>query len=148
MSTRPQALGIAPDAYAALLSVEAAIAASGLEKHLLGLVKVRASQINGCAFCLDMHSHEARAAGETEQRLHVLAGWREAPLYTERERAALAWTERLTRVAAEGLPNDVRAHLTPLFSEPEIVYLTVAVGMINLWNRVVLGIGLHPPVRP
>lgn len=147
MSNRSHLPGLAPEAYGALRAVEAVIAESGLERRLLELVKIRASQINGCAFCLDMHSRAARDAGETAQRLDVLAGWHEAPFYTERERAALAWTERLTRLASDGAPEGGPAALAAQFSDREIGFLTAAVGMINLWNRVVLGLGVLPPVR-
>jgi AhpD family alkylhydroperoxidase len=136
-----------PEAYAALSQVEAGLRASGLDKAVLGLVKMRASQINGCAFCLDMHSHDARAAGETEQRLYLLNGWREAPVFTDREKAALAWCEHLTRVASDGAPDAVYDALRPHFSDTEIANLTLLVGMINLWNRIVIGSGMQPQVR-
>ena len=106
----------APQAYAALSGVERYIQSCGLEKKLIELVKMRASQINGCAFCLDMHSRDARSQGETEQRLYVLNAWRESPLYSPRERVALAWTECLTRVATEGAPDDAYAALEAEFS--------------------------------
>ncbi len=147
MSARPTLPAAAPEAYAALHAVEAAIAASGLEKTLIELVKMRASQINGCAFCLDMHARDARAAGETEQRLYVLSGWHEAPMFTDRERAALAWTDRLTRVATDGAPDHACDELVALFSPGEIAHLTLLVGMINLWNRVALGLGMRPKAR-
>ena len=136
---------VAPDAYRALSGVEAYIRGCGLEKKLVELVKMRASQINGCAFCLDMHSRDARRDGETERRLYLLNAWREAPLYSDRERAALAWTEHLTLVATQGAPAAVEAHdrLASVFSEIEIANLTVLIGMINLWNRVAIGGGFH-----
>jgi AhpD family alkylhydroperoxidase len=137
----------APATYKALRGVEDAIAASGLEKRLIELVKMRASQINGCGFCLDMHAADARAAGETEQRLYVLSGWRESSLYTDRERAALAWTDSLTRVADKGAPDAEYDELRRHFSEAEIANLTALAGMINLWNRVAVGFAMHPRAR-
>jgi AhpD family alkylhydroperoxidase len=101
-------------------------------------VKMRASQINGCAFCLDMHSKDARKAGETEQRLYLLNAWRESPLYSERERAALAWTECVTRIADTGAPDVEYESLRRQFSPAEIVNLTTLIGMINLWNRLAI----------
>jgi AhpD family alkylhydroperoxidase len=118
-----------------LIALGAQAAAAGLEPALLELVKLRASQLNGCAYCLDMHSKDARAAGETEQRLHLLAAWRETSLYTERERAALAWTEAVTLVAEGHVPDDVYAEVSARFSEPEVVALTLAVVAINGFNR-------------
>src|SRR4029079_5804162 len=103
------------------------------------LVKMRASQINGCAYCLDMHSKDARAAGETEQRLYVLNAWREAPFYTGRERAALAWTEAVTLVADTGIPDEVFDEVRPHFDDKELMDLTLAIGAINTWNRVAIG---------
>ncbi len=138
---------IAPEGIAALRKVEAYIRQSGLSPRLIELVKMRASQINGCAFCLDMHSKDARKAGETEQRLYLLNGWRESPLYTPRERAALAWTEALTRVATTQAPDADYDALRPHFSEKEIVDLTILIGMINLWNRVAIGMRYVPEVE-
>jgi AhpD family alkylhydroperoxidase len=132
---------IVPDAYRALSGVEAYIRGCGLEKPLIELVKMRASQINGCAFCLNMHSHDARKAGETEQRLYLLNAWRETPFYSERERAALALTEHLTRLPAERARP---AEVDRLFSPVEIANLTVLIGTINLWNRLAIGGGFHP----
>jgi AhpD family alkylhydroperoxidase len=110
-------------------------------------VKTRASQINGCAYCLEMHTREARAAGETEARLHLLAAWAESSLYTPRERAALAWTEALTRVSETHAPDEAWQAVAAEFSEAEIVDLTVAIGMINTWNRLAVGFRLaHPAV--
>jgi AhpD family alkylhydroperoxidase len=136
----------APQAYAALSGVERYIQSCGLEKKLIELVKMRASQINGCAYCLDMHSRDARSHGEAEQRLYVLNAWRESPLYSPRERAALAWTECLTRVATEGAPDDAYAALEAEFSPRETVDLSVLIGMINLWNRLAIGVRLQHPV--
>jgi AhpD family alkylhydroperoxidase len=108
---------------------------TGLEPKLLELVKMRSSQINGCAFCIDMHSKDARAMGETEQRLYMLPAWREADLYSERERAALLWTEALTEIAEDRVPDDVFAQVRPHFNDDELAYLTLAVIAINSFNR-------------
>jgi AhpD family alkylhydroperoxidase len=132
---------LAPEGYAALRAVEAYLQRSGLDPRLVELVKMRSSQINGCAFCLDMHSKDARKQGETEQRLYVLSGWRDSPLYTPAERAALGWTETLTRVAETHAPAADYAALRGHFSDKEIVDLTILIGMINLWNRLAIGMG-------
>lgn len=123
------------------LGVSQAVSA-GLDQKLVHLVEIRSSQLNGCAHCLNMHTKAARAAGETEQRLHVLAGWRHAPLFSERERAALAWTEALTRLS-EGEPEAAaREALQAHFTEEEQVNLTLMINVINGWNRIVVGFGL------
>lgn len=124
-----------PSAFAALLATEHEVHRSGLEEPLLELVKTRASQINGCAWCLDMHTKDARARGETEQRLYLLSAWREAPCYSERERVALAWTEAITLIAAQGVPDELYAEVRRHFDEKAIVDLTLAVNAINAWNR-------------
>ncbi len=126
---------LVPDAYRAMLALESYVHQSGLETSLLELAKMRASQINGCAYCLDMHSKDARAAGETEQRLYVLPAWREAPFYSDRERAALAWTEAVTLVSDTHVPDDVYDFARKHFSEEELVNLTMAIVAINGWNR-------------
>jgi AhpD family alkylhydroperoxidase len=133
-----------PDALQAMLGLEKAVAHGTLEPELLELVKMRASQLNGCAYCLDMHSKDARARGESEQRLYVLPAWREAPFYSERERAALAWCEALTLLADSGAPDGVYAEVERLFDEAEIVELTLAIVAINGWNR--FAVGLRSPV--
>ena len=139
----------APDAIKALMAVEASIKASGLEHSLLELVKMRASQINGCAFCLHMHATDARAHGETEMRLYMLNAWRESPLYSERERAALSWTEALTLVAQTGAPDADYDVLKAAFTEVEQVNLTLLIGSINSWNRLQIGFrALHPVDAP
>ena len=145
-ATRLKLPEIAPAAYAAIGGVEAYVQRCGLEKPLIELVKLRASQINHCAYCMDMHSRDARKGGETEQRLYVLSGWRESPLYSQRERAALAWTECLTELPSRGAPDDVYAALRNCFSDVEIANLTVLVGLINLWNRIGVGFALRHPV--
>ena len=137
-----------PDGLKAMTAVEASLAASGLEHSLLELVKMRASQINGCAFCIHMHATDARAAGETEMRLYMLNAWRESPLYSDRERAALAWTEALTLLAATGAPDEDFEMVKAQFSEPEQVNLTLAIGAINLWNRLQVGLRAVHAVGP
>ena len=121
-----------------MLGLEKYIAESGLEPKLVHLIKMRASQINGCAYCLDMHSIDARAAGESEQRLYTLEAWRETPFFSDRERAALAWTESVTLIGQTNAPDDVYADLQKHFTEKEIVDLTLVVGAINLWNRLAI----------
>jgi AhpD family alkylhydroperoxidase len=127
---------LAPDGIKAMMAVEASIRASGLEPGLLHLVKLRASQINGCAYCIHMHATDARAHGETEMRLYMLDAWRESPLYNERERAALAWTEALTVLDHKTDYASLRGRLRASFTDKEIGTLTANIGMINLWNRV------------
>jgi AhpD family alkylhydroperoxidase len=134
----------APRAMKIMLDLEAHVRESGLEPALLELVKMRASQLNGCAYCLDMHSQDARAAGETEQRLHVLAAWREAPFFTERERAALAWTEAVTLVGEGHVPDEVYASARQRFTAEELVSLTLAVVAINGWNRLAIAFRAPP----
>ena len=119
-------------------------AEKGLERPLFELVKIRASQINGCAYCLDMHTKEARLAGETEQRIYALSAWRETPFFSERERAALEWTETVTRVAESHVPDEIYERVSRHFAEEELVALTFAVVVINSWNR--LSISFRPPV--
>jgi AhpD family alkylhydroperoxidase len=129
----------APEGYAALRNVEVYLARSGLPKRLIDLVKMRSSQINGCAYCLDVHAKDARKAGETEQRLYLLTAWRESQLFSPAERAALAWTEALTNVAATRAPDADYEALRPHCSDKEIVDLTYLIGMINFWNRLAIG---------
>lgn len=126
---------VSPDGLRAMLGLSSYTRGCGLESSLLELVRMRASQINGCAFCLDMHSKDARAAGETEQRLYLLNAWHEAPFYTERERAALAWTEAVTLVSQTHVPDEVFEEARRHFTEKELVDLTFAVVEINSWNR-------------
>jgi AhpD family alkylhydroperoxidase len=134
---------VIPDAYRAVRQVETYIRGCGLDQALAELVRLRASQINDCAFCLDMHTKDARKNGETEQRLYLLNAWREAPVYTDRERAALAWTEHLTRLPIDHESTAAHDRLHELFSETEAANLTVLIGLINLWNRLVIGGGFH-----
>jgi AhpD family alkylhydroperoxidase len=125
-----------PEAVKAVLSVSAFLNNhSKLEHSLLNLVYLRASQINGCAWCIDMHTKDARALGETEQRLYALNAWRDAPFYSEREQAALAWTESVTLVAQTHVPDDVYEEAKKHFSDQELVNLTLAIAQINVWNR-------------
>ena len=138
----------APDAFKAMVALEGAIAQSGLEYGLIELVKMRASQINGCAFCLYMHATDAKKAGESVLRMHLLPGWREATVYSARERAALAWTEALTRVSETHAPDEDYALVEAAFSEKERVYLTFLIGAINVWNRMQIGFrATHPAVE-
>jgi AhpD family alkylhydroperoxidase len=143
MKARLDFTHVSPKAVGAMFGLQAYVNNSGLERPLLELVKMRASQINGCAFCLDMHSRDARRLGETEQRLYLLNAWHESPLYSERERAALAWTDALTLIAETHAPDAEYEALRKNFSEVEIVNLTILIGLINLWNR--LSIGLRTP---
>jgi AhpD family alkylhydroperoxidase len=133
-----------PEGGHAMLELEKAIRNSGLEHSLLELVKMRASQLNGCAFCLDMHSKDARAAGETEQRLYLLDAWREAPFYSARERAALAWTEALTRIAGNDVTDALYAEVRAQFSDRELVDLSLAIIAINGWNRLAIPFRSEP----
>ena len=130
-----------PDAIKAMLAFSAATEKLGLEKPLLELVKLRASQVNGCAFCVDMHSADARKGGETERRLYAVPAWRETPFFTPRERAALAWTEAVTQISTRGAPDELYAALAEQFSPKEQMDLTLAISMINCWNR--LAISFH-----
>ena len=130
---------VVPSAYRTMLGLEEFVHKSGLEPKLLELVKIRASQLNRCAYCLDMHTKDARAGGETEQRIFLLSAWGESPFYSERERAALEWTETLTLLAERGVPDDVFERVRKHFSDPEMVNLTMAIVAINGWNRLEVG---------
>ena len=143
MTSRINYVKAAPQGYAALSRLQSYIDDCGLDHKLLELVKTRASQINECAFCIDMHTKDARALGETEQRLYGLSAWREAPYYNERERAALAWAEAVTKIHGD-IPDEVYEPLKAHFSEKEIVDLTLAIALINSWNR--LAIPFRSPV--
>ncbi|WP_341896713.1 carboxymuconolactone decarboxylase family protein [Ferrovibrio terrae] len=137
---------LAPEGIKAMMALETSIAASGLEESLRHLVKLRASQINGCAFCIHMHSTDARKHGDSEMRLYMLNAWRESPLYSARERAALAWTEALTLVAQTGAPDADYDLVKAEFSEAEQVQLTLMIGAINMWNRLQVGFRAAHPV--
>lgn len=130
---------VAPDALKAMLELEKYVANSGLEKSLYELVKLRASQINGCAYCIDMHSKDARKNGETEQRLYALSAWFETPFYTERERAALALTEAMTLISQNPISDSLYQSVQKHFKDEELVALTMAIIAINGWNRLAIG---------
>lgn len=145
MQARLDPWQVAPELMNAVLGMEKAAANSGLEQSLYELVKTRASQINGCAFCLHMHTRDARKAGETEERLYLLSAWRESSYYSDRERAALAWTEALTLIAQTAAPDDIYAQVCQHFDEHERVALTLAITTINVWNRIAVGFrNQHP----
>jgi AhpD family alkylhydroperoxidase len=128
-----------PEALKPLFAMKAHIDHSGLEKNLVHLIMLRASQLNGCAYCMDMHSKEARADGETEQRLYLLQAWRESPFYSERERAALAWCEAVTRLdPVHGVPDEIYEQARAQFSERDLMDLNLLVIMINGWNRIAI----------
>ncbi|NUM53418.1 MAG: carboxymuconolactone decarboxylase family protein [Candidatus Hydrogenedentes bacterium] len=135
MQPRLDYASVAPDGVKAMWGLEKYVHGCGLEPSLLELVKTRASQINGCAYCIDMHTKDARAGGETEQRLYALSAWRETPFFSDRERAALAWTEAVTNVAQTNVPNEVYELARQHFDEKELADLTLAVVAINGWNR-------------
>ncbi len=145
MTPRADVYSVSPDIFNAWYAFSNKVGDCGLEKLLLELVKIRASQINGCANCLNMHTADARKMGETEQRIHLLAAWHEAPCYTDRERAALAWTEHMTEVATKRAPDAVYAALDAEFSKEEQLKLTMAINVINGWNRLAIGINLYAP---
>lgn len=147
--THTQRLSIAeidPSAYQAVLGMEGYVRAGELEPALIDLVKIRASQINGCAFCLDMHNRDARERGEAQRRLDVLAGWHDVPdMFSQREQAALALTETVTQIADAGVPDKVWGEVAEQFTEPEIVRLLMAVATINVWNRLAVSTRQQPP---
>lgn len=147
MKARLNPYAAAPETMKALAAIEPIIAASGFDASLIELVKTRASQINGCAFCIHLHTKDARAHGETEERLYLLNAWRESPLYTERERVALAWTESLTLIAETHAPDEIYEELRKHFNETETINLTVLIGVINTWNRVAIGVRSQHPVK-
>ncbi len=151
MEQRMNYMAAAPEGLAVLRNLQDYVERSGLEHSLLELVKTRASQINGCAYCLDMHTKDARAAGETEQRLYLLSAWREAPFYSARERAALAWTEALTRISDGPVDDELYEEIRRQFDEKELTDLTLAVVAINGWNRLAIpfrrSIGSYRPAQ-
>jgi AhpD family alkylhydroperoxidase len=138
MQPRIDGTKVAPGGFKAMLGLEAYLHECGLEIPLLHLIKLRASQINGCAYCLDMHWKDLRAIEETEQRLYGLDAWRESPYYTDRERAALAWTEAVTRVTDGHVPDHIYDEVRPHFTEKELADLTLAIATINAWNRIAI----------
>jgi AhpD family alkylhydroperoxidase len=145
MNDRADVYAVGGPLFKAWYELSTQVEKSGLEKGLLELVKIRASQINGCANCLNMHTYEARQAGETEQRIALIAAWQEAPVFTDRERAALDWTDHLTQIATRRAPADVYAALAAQFSKEEQVKLTMAIGVINTWNRIAIGFDMFDP---
>ena len=138
MEERIRYTKVSPGAYHSLLGVEKYLKECGLEERLLDLIKLRVSQINGCAYCLDMHWKDLRSAGESEQRMYSLDAWQETPYYSDRERAALVWTESVTRVSETHVPDEIYNEVKRHFSEKELADLTLAIGMINLWNRMAI----------
>jgi AhpD family alkylhydroperoxidase len=144
MEARIDLMHVNPGVIHAMLGLERQVEKAGLDSKLLDLVRMRASQINGCAYCLDMHSKDARADGETEQRLYGLEAWSETPYYSERERAALEWTEALTLVSETHVPDDVYERVRVQFSEDELVHLSLAIVAINGWNRLNVAVRTVP----
>lgn len=145
MEPRINLHAVSPELLKPMLALSESVEKSGLEKSLMALIKIRASQVNGCAYCLHMHTREARNAGESEERIYLLSAWRESRLYTPRERAALGWTEALTRLAETHAPDDVYEALEPHFSDEEKVKLSMMIVVINGWNRLVAGFrAVHP----
>ncbi|MFA5668360.1 MAG: carboxymuconolactone decarboxylase family protein [Balneolaceae bacterium] len=144
MKERIKYAEVDPAAIKAMVEIEKYMQKSGLEFSLYELIKTRASQINGCAYCLDMHTKDARNAGETEQRLYALSAWRETPFFTKRERAALEWTEALTLLAQNDVPDSLYEATREYFSEKEMISLTMAVIAINGWNRLAIGFRTVP----
>ena len=145
MKPRLNSFQVAPAVMQAMQALEAAAQKGGLESSLVELVKIRASQINGCAFCLHMHTRDARAKGESEQRIYLLDAWRESPLYSDRERAALAWTEAVTLVSETHVPDDVFGQAKAQFSDEELAQLTLLIVAVNGWNRFAIAFrSVHP----
>ena len=145
MTQRLSYARVAPEAYEAMRALEVYVKSTGLERPLLELIRLRASYINGCAYCVDMHTKDARAAGETEQRLFAVPVWRETPFFTPRERAGLAWSEAVTELAPAGVSDELYHEAREHFSESELVQLTMAVIAINGWNR--LAVAFRSDVR-
>ncbi len=144
MSTRLRYKEVAPDVYRALSGVQAHIAKSGLDARLVELIYLRVSQINGCAYCVHLHSKGLRAAGETDRRIDTLIVWREAPFFTPRERVALAWAESVTRLGDEHVPDELYEEAATEFGEKDLVELTLAVAAINAWNRMAISFRSDP----
>lgn len=147
MQPRLNPYKVAPELLKALGALEASVLASGLRPSLIELVKIRASQINGCAYCIHMHTKDARARGESEERIYLLDAWRESPLYSDRERAAFAWTEAVTLVSQTHVPDGVYEQARQSFSEEELVKLTMLVATINAWNRIAISFRSVHPIR-
>ena len=136
-----------PDIYRAMSQLEKQVTASGLARVIYELVKIRASQINGCAFCLDMHTKELRKLGESEQRINLISVWRESPCYTDQEKAVLELTEAVTLIAERGVPQDVFDRVRSFYSEKETMDLIFAINVINCWNRIAISTGMFPGCR-
>jgi AhpD family alkylhydroperoxidase len=147
MKPRLNPFQASPETIKAVIALEDHLVNSGLERSLYYLVKTRASQINGCAYCIHMHTRDARAHGESEERLYLLSAWRESPLYSDRERAALAWTESLTLIAETHAPDNVFEEVKKHFSDDEMVKLTILIGTINAWNRLAISFRSVHPVK-
>lgn len=145
MRERLDCFKVAAEPMKAMVTFENSVKNCGLEHSLVELVKTRASQINGCAYCIHMHTTDARRAGEREERLYLLSAWRESSAFTLRERAALDWTEALTNIADKGAPDDVYEHVCAHLSEEEVVKLTLLIGAINIWNRIAVGFRSQHP---
>lgn len=146
MEPRIDYASASPGALKAMLQMESFVRQSGLDPKLLELVKIRASQMNGCAYCIDMHTKDARHKGETEQRIYALDAWRETPFFTDKERAGLAWTEALTNIQQGHAPEAVYQELSRHFDEGERVNLTLAITTINAWNRIAIGFRAVPGI--
>lgn len=144
MKARFNYAAVSPGAYKAMLGLEQYLHECGLEESLIHLIKLRASQINGCAYCLDMHWKDLRAIGESEERLYSLDAWRECPYYSERERAALEWTEAVTLITSGHVPDHVYDRVKPHFTEKELCDLTLAIATINSWNRLAISARTEP----
>ena len=144
MQPRLDFMKASPEAYRAMAQMESVVRRSGIDPKLLELIKIRASQLNGCAYCIDMHTKDARAKDETEQRIYALDAWRETPFFTEKERAALAWTEAVTNVQTGHVPDAVYHEVSTNFSEAEIMNLTLAITTINAWNRIAIAFRAVP----
>ena len=147
MQQRIKYQGYAPELMKQVYALNKAVEESGLEKSLLHLIKLRASQINGCSFCVDMHSKEAMRDGDTQQRVFLVSAWKESPLFTDRERAAFAYTDAVTKIADQGVPEALWEATRQHFSEEELVKLTIAIGMINIWNRICVSFHVLHPVE-
>jgi AhpD family alkylhydroperoxidase len=146
MQSRLNFAKAAPDAYKAVAALDSYVKGSGIEPRLIHLIKLRASQINGCAYCVDMHTKEARHSGLSQQWINLVCVWRESPHFDERERAVLGWTEALTNVAETRAPDDAYEALKAYFNEEEMTKITVAIGAINVWNRLCVGFRALPPI--
>ncbi|GCA48478.1 carboxymuconolactone decarboxylase family protein [Sinorhizobium meliloti] len=146
MQSRLNFAKAAPDAYKAVAALDSYVKGSGIEPRLIHLIKLRASQINGCAYCVDMHTKEARHSGLSQQWINLVCVWRESPHFDERERAVLGWTEALTNVAETRAPDDAYEALKAHFNEEEMTKITVAIGAINVWNRLCVGFRALPPI--